>query len=259
MKNKAPEKSDPCNCSFHRYHIVHVARSRVRDHSQMTWDHFKNVGIKPSEVESYPSKIYTHGMTASQLWRAAGYEVVNCPDCNGTGVTAEIYDEGLNCRTCSGTGVARGDKVVDLHHPCTDVPPIKCGPGRGIWEDEGKVRTFITKKGVEELRDRMGAMITVHQSVWGVVDPKPGFELTEIVFETTLAGIERMVKGGLELERENLALYTVRRWALADGLGRLRDQGKAAENLEGQFDLELRREIAKNIESYVRRKGVAGL
>ncbi len=55
-----------CECWYHRYHVVHTlpGDERVYDHSQGTW----NGDLRGrQDVESYPSELYEHGMTASQL------------------------------------------------------------------------------------------------------------------------------------------------------------------------------------------------
>lgn len=59
-----------CECWHHRYGIVHClpGDERVYDHSQGTWD----ATLRGREdVESYPSVIYRHGMTATELRREA--------------------------------------------------------------------------------------------------------------------------------------------------------------------------------------------
>jgi len=62
--------SRQCECWYHRYHIVHTlpGDEMVYDHSQGVWD----TDLKGKEgIETYPSYLYKHGMTAMQLREAA--------------------------------------------------------------------------------------------------------------------------------------------------------------------------------------------
>ncbi len=56
--------SEPC--IFHRYGCVHAlpGSDRVYDHSQGTWDGDLR-GVE--YLESFPSRLYEHGMTATEL------------------------------------------------------------------------------------------------------------------------------------------------------------------------------------------------
>jgi len=58
-----------CDCWYHRYHVVHCIpeSEKVFDHSQGTWD--DKLRSQP-EIETYPSELYQHEMTASELREA---------------------------------------------------------------------------------------------------------------------------------------------------------------------------------------------
>jgi len=58
-----------CKCWYHRYDVVHTIEGddRVYDHSQGTWD----LCLRGKEIETYPSSIYRHGMTADELKKEA--------------------------------------------------------------------------------------------------------------------------------------------------------------------------------------------
>ncbi|RPI71179.1 MAG: hypothetical protein EHM45_23960 [Desulfobacteraceae bacterium] len=58
-----------CKCWFHRYHIVHIWREQIYDHSQGTWNGVLKLANEEN-IESYPSHLYEHGMTASELRKA---------------------------------------------------------------------------------------------------------------------------------------------------------------------------------------------
>jgi len=61
-----------CVCWYHRYHVVHMVGNEIYDHSQGTWDTcLKNA----KEIETYPSHLYRHGMSAAELRAAAREEV----------------------------------------------------------------------------------------------------------------------------------------------------------------------------------------
>lgn len=63
----------PCQCTFHRYDVVHVYRYRIYDHSQATWDE-KLRFVDSGELETYPARFYQHGMTADELRLVASVE-----------------------------------------------------------------------------------------------------------------------------------------------------------------------------------------
>ncbi len=66
--NECMKSPDPC--WHHRYYCVHTkpGSEEVYDHSQGTWDEELR-GVEG--VETFPSSLYEHGMTASQLRKAA--------------------------------------------------------------------------------------------------------------------------------------------------------------------------------------------
>lgn len=63
-------KQPACECIFHRYHVVHVYRGLLYDHSQGTWDAVLR-DADPGEIRHYPSSEYRHGMTADELVAAS--------------------------------------------------------------------------------------------------------------------------------------------------------------------------------------------
>jgi len=56
-----------CQCSFHRYHVVHIHKGKVFDHSQHTWDTVLK-SIDPKLIRDINSIYYDHGMTGEELF-----------------------------------------------------------------------------------------------------------------------------------------------------------------------------------------------
>jgi len=59
-----------CECWYHRYNVVHTVKddnAAVYDHSQGTWD----AELRGKKVKTFPSDLYQHGMTATELEKEA--------------------------------------------------------------------------------------------------------------------------------------------------------------------------------------------
>jgi len=60
----------------------------------------------------------------------------------------------------------------------------------------------------------------VDDTFWVVLDPTPASEMADILFETTLCGLERQFKGGLTADR-NLTIFSDATEANVEAFGRL--------------------------------------
>jgi len=63
-----PANKPPCTCPFHKYDVVHTVAGEeaVYDHSPETWTAALS-RVNPSLLRVYPSSLYVHGMTATEL------------------------------------------------------------------------------------------------------------------------------------------------------------------------------------------------